>query len=46
MKHKSYKKPTITIVQLRQKCHILAGSEFKGNTAGLRSYDMNNYEEE
>ena len=40
MKHKSYKKPTITIVQLRQKCHILAGSKLS-NTAGLRNSTSN-----
>lgn len=45
MKHKFYKKPTITIVQLRQQCHILAGSELS-NTAGLRNYQKQVYEEE
>lgn len=46
MKHKFYKKPTITIVQLRQQCHILTGSEFKGNAAGLRNYKKQVYEED
>ena len=39
-------KPTIKLVQLRQQRHILAGSDFKGNTAGLRNYNVQDYEEE
>ena len=45
MKHKHYMKPTIKVVQLRQQCHILAGSELSA-TAGVQDYTMHNELEE
>ena len=42
MKHKLYQKPAITIVQLKQQCHILAGSQ---GSANLQDYDWNEKDE-
>lgn len=45
MKHKLYKKPTITIVQLKQECHILAGSDRQGRPT-VQDYYVNEEVEE
>ena len=42
MKHKRYQKPAITIVQLKQQCHNLAGSQ---GSANLQDYGWNEKDE-
>ena len=44
MKRKYYKRPTMKVVELKQRCHILAGSGQK--SAGVQDYTVNGYYEE
>ena len=43
MNRKDYQKPTMKVVKLQQKCHILVGSD---GQAGVENYNMNNVDEE
>ena len=45
MHRKDYQRPEMKVVELRQQCHILAGSGDR-NSAGVRDYDWNEYQEE
>ena len=44
MKRKDYMKPTTKFVQLRQRHHILTGSQ--AENVGVKNYKWNNIEEE
>ena len=43
MKRKFYNQPTMKVVKVRHRCHILAGSN---GQAGVQNYTMHNVEEE
>ena len=44
MKRKDYQRPTINIVKLQHRSHLLAGSP--SGRAGVQDYTMHDYEED
>lgn len=45
MKRKSYEKPTMKVVKLQQRCHILAGSGVEANRSGYGTASEDTWDE-